>query len=363
MNPVGKLPAGSRLPPPTRPAADCRTEGCGCGKSSRRNRPAAPRCRTGPPYRIDPCRGGRATGRAHRPAHASNLPIASDCTGPRRESASEPLAKALDGWPSRSRKAGHRRGPGLGPGHPCRTSSGLIAAAAQSGEFRPRADGTGGPSAGGPVAPLRHRRAGLSPPRRLPVGGLAPGDHRPGRKFEKIFADFGADLPPITMLFLWWRHVGLWILAGLLAVACGPHDVPAMAIGAGRPATPAGDFAPDRSGLALVGPDGMVEPDGRFDPLPGPASVGPAARRRRRFQSGRRADFNVVGQGVARRRSLAEVMSDRREVPASLVPLVRWGETMGNLAERLAPGGRCFRSGSARGPCGCGWPCPRSCLS
>ena len=70
-----------------------------------------------------------------------------------------------------------------------------------------------------------------------------------------------------------------------------------------------------------------------------------------------------LAEGVARGRSLAEVMSDRREVPASLVPLIRWGETMGNLAEALGAGPKCFRSGSIRGPYGCGWPCPRSCLS
>jgi type II secretory pathway component PulF len=45
-----------------------------------------------------------------------------------------------------------------------------------------------------------------------------------------------------------------------------------------------------------------------------------------------------LAEGVARGRSLAEAMSDRREVPASLVPLVRWGETMGNLAEALGAG-------------------------
>ena len=70
-----------------------------------------------------------------------------------------------------------------------------------------------------------------------------------------------------------------------------------------------------------------------------------------------------LAEGVAHGRSLAEMMSDRRDVPASLVPLVRWGETVGNLAERSVPGARCSRSGSNRGLYGCGRPCPRSCLS
>jgi len=42
-----------------------------------------------------------------------------------------------------------------------------------------------------------------------------------------------------------------------------------------------------------------------------------------------------LADGVARGRSLSQTMQAQRAVPASLVPLVRWGEEAGMLAESL----------------------------
>ena len=153
------------------------------------------------------------------PLSASNLPIASGLRAAAEEDASEPLAKALE-WLAQQVEEGRSIEEALASARGIlrRTFSGLIAAAAQSGEF-----GLAPTELADHQQAVRSLRSGIAGALAYPllvaclsavlllvITGLA------GR-FEKIFADFGADLPPITMLFLWWRHVGLWILAGLLA--------------------------------------------------------------------------------------------------------------------------------------------------
>ena len=153
--------------------------------------------------------------------------------------------------------------------------------------------------------------------------------------FEQIFADFAADLPVVTEAVLTWRRIGFWLFPAVLVVAA------LLVFWIRRRVDP---VARRRwlASMPVLGPLwhglGLVEWIGLVRVLIGNQV---ALLESLRLAADGVSDANVgqisrsLADGVARGRSLSQAMSSLRELPASLVPLVRWGEEAGALVDSL----------------------------
>lgn len=156
-----------------------------------------------------------------------------------------------------------------------------------------------------------------------------------GGAFERIYCDFGARLPAITVLFLNWRFVAPRLTLLLVLVAAGLFLLLRFGVSPLR----------RRRWLAavpLLGPMGhwlsLLEWLGLLRALL--QNQVPLCEALQLAGDGN-SDANVaqlsriLAEGVARGRSLSQAMTAQRAMPASLVPLIRWGEQLGTLPESL----------------------------
>jgi len=156
--------------------------------------------------------------------------------------------------------------------------------------------------------------------------------------FEKIFLDFEADLPFITSALLWWREPGLVlvpaILVGLVTIAI-----------LGRWRLGSAGWHRCTASVPVVGPIwhwlGLLEWLGLLRVL---IRCGVTLLEALRLSAEGVSNENVgqlsrsMAEGIARGRNLSQMLASERRIPASLVPLVRWGEESGDLAEALGMG-------------------------
>ncbi len=159
-----------------------------------------------------------------------------------------------------------------------------------------------------------------------------------GGNAQRILIDFDVSLPAITIVFFWWRDIGLWLLAGLVAGVIGAVLVVRWRL----------NEAGWRRLLATVP---IVGPIWHWSALAEWSSLLGLLLRHEiplplalRLAAEGVSDANVarlsmgMADGVSRGRSLSQAMTSVHEIPASLVPLVNWGEKAGSLAESLGTG-------------------------
>lgn len=153
--------------------------------------------------------------------------------------------------------------------------------------------------------------------------------------FEKIFGDFRAELPVLTEALFTWRRIGFWLFPAMLVLAAllllwirwRVDPVARQRWLASMPV-----LGPLWHGFGLVEWIGLVRVLIR-NQVPLLESLRLAADGVSNANTARIS--RSLADGVARGRTLSQMMSSLREIPASLVPLVRWGEEAGVLADSL----------------------------
>ncbi len=156
--------------------------------------------------------------------------------------------------------------------------------------------------------------------------------------FHNVFDEFGLRLPAITLGVLWWRATGMQIVGGLLVVGLLLLFLLRLLGGERR-------WCRLRATMPILGGlwrwTATAEWSGLLSVLlrhqvPLPEALRSAGRGARdaqiEFLSRRLAD------GVARGRSLAQMLFATPELPAALIPMVDWGERTGNLSESFRMG-------------------------
>lgn len=153
--------------------------------------------------------------------------------------------------------------------------------------------------------------------------------------FEQIFGDFGMELPVLTQAVFTWRRIGVWLFPTLLLVAL------LMVLFVRWRVDP---VVRQRwlASMPVLGPLwhhlGLVEWIGLVRVL---VRNQVALLEALRLAADGVSNANVaqisrwLADGVARGRSLSQMMSSSREIPATLIPMVRWGEEAGALADSL----------------------------
>jgi type II secretory pathway component PulF len=156
--------------------------------------------------------------------------------------------------------------------------------------------------------------------------------------WQRLFQDFGMELPLTTQLLFWWRNVGLWWMAGLLVGLALIAAVLRRRLGRAR-------WHRLLATLPMVGPlwhwSGLAEWCSLLvvlvrHQIPLPEALRLAAEGISNAHVGQLS--LALAEGVCRGRSLSQGIASLHQLPASLVPLVRCGEKTGNLAESLATG-------------------------
>lgn len=154
--------------------------------------------------------------------------------------------------------------------------------------------------------------------------------------FQQMFDDFELELPGPTLMLFWWRDTGIWVLLGSLGVIAAVAAVTRQAIGAAA-----------WSGLISTMPifgrmsywTGMAEWTGLLRVLIHHDVALPEALRL--SAGGVRNAYvgqivNSLAQSIDRGKSFSHSLMENRKIPASIVPVIRWGEQTGALSEALS---------------------------
>jgi type IV pilus assembly protein PilC len=157
-----------------------------------------------------------------------------------------------------------------------------------------------------------------------------------GGAFERVYDDFGLQLPAMTVMLLWWRSTGIWIALGLIVV--GVCVVAVYRLFAGK-----SQWLRLVSTIPLFGPlvywSGVTDWSGLLSVLlrhevPLPDALRFAGHGIRNAHIG---SLSIrLADGVARGRTISEMIAATRQLPTTLVPMIRWGETAGALSESFA---------------------------
>ncbi len=162
--------------------------------------------------------------------------------------------------------------------------------------------------------------------------------------YEQMFEDFQLSLPVLTLVLFWWRDVGLWLIVGFIAVVlivCA-----AIRLRQGR----AGWYRLLGT-VPLFGPlwhwTGFAEWLGLLSVLVRNQIPLPEALR----LAGDGVSNDHVGgisrwlaDGTEEGQTVWQMLSTTRRAPASLIPLVRWGEEKGSLTDAFCTGREMFES-------------------
>lgn len=164
------------------------------------------------------------------------------------------------------------------------------------------------------------------------------------RSFEKIFLDFGLRLPLMTELLLWFRHTGILIVIGFIAALILLALVYRLAGGRERWQRQVATFpllGPLWYWLAIAEWSGLVAVLVRYQ-VTLPDALRLAADGVRNAYVGHLS--LQLADGVSAGRTLSQSMSAQRGMPRSFVPLIRWGEQTGTLADALSAGSDMFQN-------------------
>ncbi len=181
--------------------------------------------------------------------------------------------------------------------------------------------------------------------------------------FQDIFHEFGLKLPMMTQMLLWWRDTGIWFVAdgGLLLFFL---VVGYRLIGGTR------RWCLLRGTFPFLGAlwrwTGAAEWSGLLSVLlrhqvPLPEALRCAGRGVRDAHIGYLSQR--LADGVARGRSLSQMLFATPELPAALIPMVEWGEKTGNLSESFRVGQEMLSKRARMRGCYCSQSCRRCCSS
>jgi general secretion pathway protein F len=154
--------------------------------------------------------------------------------------------------------------------------------------------------------------------------------------FEQMFMEFALELPFMTKLLFWWRDVGLWIVLTMLLCAVVAAIIIRQVIGAAA-------WLRWIATMPIVGRisywSGLAEWTGLMGvlvhqevPLPEALRLS-AAGVRNAYVGNIVASLATSTEGG---KNFSDALTENRQVPASVVPVIRWGERMGSLPEALS---------------------------
>jgi type II secretory pathway component PulF len=162
--------------------------------------------------------------------------------------------------------------------------------------------------------------------------------------FERIFLDFGLRLPLLTEVLLWFRHTGVWIVLGLITASVVLAMVYRLVGGRERWQRQIATFpllGPLWYWLAIAEWSGLVAVLVRYQ-VTLPDALRLAADGVRNAYVGHLS--LQLAEGVSAGKTLSQSMSAQRGMPRSIVPLIRWGEQTGTLADALSAGSDMFQN-------------------
>ncbi|MHB0956960.1 MAG: type II secretion system F family protein [Pirellulaceae bacterium] len=158
----------------------------------------------------------------------------------------------------------------------------------------------------------------------------------------QMFDEFGLKLPAATQLVFWWRDTGWWILALALLGFLALLVLVRLLAGRAR-------WQRLTSTMPLFGglwqATAIAEWAGLLNVLlkhrmPLPEALRLAGHGMRNAHIGQIS--LRLADGVARGRSLSQMMFSYRSLPSSLIPLLEWGEKTGTLSESFGVGREMF---------------------
>ncbi len=154
--------------------------------------------------------------------------------------------------------------------------------------------------------------------------------------YEQMFEEFELDLPYLTELVFWWRNVGIWVAAGVLAAVCLAALAARQVMGAAR-------WQGLLASVPVLGPllfwSGVAEWSSLLSvllkhqlPLPealrlSAAGVGNA------YVSELAHELAEDARGGQK---LSQSLAGQRRLPRSMLPIVKWGEKVDLLSEAFA---------------------------
>jgi len=159
-----------------------------------------------------------------------------------------------------------------------------------------------------------------------------------GSNFERMFEEFQFELPLPTMVFFWYRDIGLWLIAGGIAIGLLTAVVIRMRRG--------------RAGwLRLVATVPLLGPLSRWSGFAEWSSLLSVLTRNqiplpealRLAGDGVSNDYvggisHWLADGAEKGQTVWQMLSTTRQTPSSLIPLLRWGEEKGMLADAFDTG-------------------------
>jgi type II secretory pathway component PulF len=159
---------------------------------------------------------------------------------------------------------------------------------------------------------------------------------------KKMIVEFELQLPWITRMFFWWRETGIWVLVIGALVLLGLAVIYRLLGGRRR-------WRRLVSTVPLFGAlwhwTSVAEWSGLLSVLlrhqvPLPDALRWAGRGTRDAHVGHLS--RRMADGVARGRSLSQMMYATQELPTAIVPLVEWGEKTGTLPDAFSVGQEMF---------------------
>lgn len=165
-----------------------------------------------------------------------------------------------------------------------------------------------------------------------------------GPIFETMFGEFELTLPTVTAALFWFWHVGYQFVLGFFALLLLGALVYRSLVGRVRwhqrlSSMPV--FGPLWYGMAVAEWSGLLAVLLKYQ-TPLPQALRLAAEGVRNAHV--RQLSITLADGAARGRTMSQVMSLARGMPKSLVPLIRWGEKTGTLADALRTGSDMFQN-------------------
>ncbi len=162
--------------------------------------------------------------------------------------------------------------------------------------------------------------------------------------FEKIFLDFGLQLPLLTEVLLWFRRTGIWMVLGIFAAVLALAVIYRLVGGRER-------WQRQIATFPLLGPLWYWQAIAEWSGLVGvlvryqvtlPDALRLAADGVRNAYVGHLS--LQLADGVSSGRTLSQSMTAQRGMPRSIIPLIRWGEQTGTLADALSAGSDMFQN-------------------
>ncbi len=160
--------------------------------------------------------------------------------------------------------------------------------------------------------------------------------------YDQMMKEFALELPLMTRVLFWWRSTGVWLVGGLVAAAILAGVIARITMGRAG-------WLRLMATVPIVGPlchwPAMAEWAGLMSVL---IKHQIPLSQALRLASGGVGNANIeqlslrLADSAAQGQTVSQVMSTEPQFPGSLIPLIRWGEESGMLADAFATGREMF---------------------